>query len=177
MSTVGLMFFLASVATIVFTVLAYKYIVPEKKRANLNKLGQFLNDLFNFKFLITEKIVQFCYVLCTISCVCYGIGLLFSFYSYSGYYYSYSQWFGLYGIALIVLGPIAVRLAYEGIMMGLLLIKNVMEINKKLKYQTEPEDYQMPTFKEIIAKENFDFIKNRKAKTETKAEEVKPENE
>ena len=161
MSTTGLMAFLAAVATIVFTVLAYKHIIPEKNRGNLNKLGQFLSDVFNFKFLIIEKIVQFCYVLCTISCLCFGVGLIFSFYSY----YGYSEWFGLYGILLIILGPIAIRIAYESIMLGLLLVKNVMEINKKLKYQTEAEDYQMPKFKELIAKENFEFIKNMKPNT------------
>ena len=69
-NTVGFMAFIGIVATIVFTILAYKYIVPEKKRANLNKLGQFLNDVFNFKFLIVEKILQFLYVLSTIKDHC-----------------------------------------------------------------------------------------------------------
>ena len=49
-NTVSFVSFVALVATLVFTVLAYKFIVPEKKRAGLNKLGQFLSDIFNFKF-------------------------------------------------------------------------------------------------------------------------------
>ena len=37
------------------------------------------------------------------------------------------------GIGIIIVGPIAVRLAYEGVMMFILLVKNVIEINNKMK--------------------------------------------
>ena len=167
-NTTGFMSFLALIATITLTILAYKYIIPEKKRAGLNKLGQFLNDVFNFKFLIIEKILQFLYVLSTIACVCGGLSMLLGisirYSSYSDKFYT--DWYGIYGILIAVLGPIAIRLAFEGLMMGLLLIKNVIQINKKLKNQVEEEEYQMPSIKELVAKENFAFMKKKAEKND-----------
>lgn len=159
-NTVGFMSFVALVATIVLTILAYKHIVPEKKRAGLNKLGQFLSDVFNFKFLIIEKLLQFLYVLCTIACVCFGVCMILGFSVYHSSYFNetYTEWYGIYGILFAILGPIAVRLAYESLMLGLLLVKNVIQINKKLKSQTEEGEYQLPKFKELIDKENFSFL-------------------
>ena len=161
-NTVSFMTFVAAVATIILTILAYKRILPDEKRAGLNKLGQFLHDVFNFKFLIIEKILQFLYVLSTIACVCFGISMLFGISIYHSSYFNetYTQWYGIYGILIAVLGPIAVRLSFEVMMMGLLLIKNVIQINKKLKGQVEEEEaYKMPSFKELVDKENFNFIK------------------
>ncbi len=168
-NTLGLAAFIGVVATIVFTVLAYKFIVPEKKRANLNKLGQFLHDIFNFKFLIIEKVLQFFYVLATIACVCLGLSMIFGFTAYEWRDKIYSDWYGIYGILAAIVGPIAIRLSYEMIMLGLLLVKNVMQINKKLKSQVEEDEYQIPKFKELVDKENFNFLK--KQKTEETPEE------
>ena len=163
----GFAAFLGLVATIVFTVLAYKYIVPEKKRANLNKLGQFLHDVFNFKFLIIEKVLQFFYVLATIACICFGLSMIFGFTAYEWRDRVLVDWYGLYGILAAIVGPIAIRLSYEVIMLGLLLVKNVMQINKKLKGQAEEEEYQAPAFKELVNKENFSFLNKKKAEQNT----------
>ena len=157
-NTVGFAAFIGIAATIVLTILAYKFIIPEKKRAGLNKLGQFLHDIFNFKFLIIEKVLQFFYVLATIACVCVGLSMIFGVTAYEWRDKIYSEWYGLYGILTAVVGPFAIRLSYEIFMMGVLLVKNVMQINKKLKAQTEDEGYQAPSFKELVAKENFDFL-------------------
>ena len=157
-NTVGFAAFIGIAATIVLTILAYKFIIPEKKRAGLNKLGQFLHDVFNFKFLIIEKVLQFFYVLATIACVCVGLSMIFGVTAYEWRDKIYSEWYGLYGILTAVVGPFAIRLSYEIFMMGVLLVKNVMQINKKLKAQTEDEGYQAPSFKELVAKENFDFL-------------------
>ena len=157
-NTVGFAAFIGIAATIVLTILAYKFIIPEKKRAGLNKLGQFLHDVFNFKFLIIEKVLQFFYVLATIACVCVGLSMIFGVTAYEWRDKIYSEWYGLYGILTAVVGPFAIRLSYEIAMMGVLLVKNVMQINKKLKAQTEDEGYQAPSFKELVAKENFDFL-------------------
>ena len=43
----------------------------------------------------------------------------------------------LIGLAITVLGPIALRLAYELLMMFILLVKNVIDINGKLKVEKE----------------------------------------
>jgi hypothetical protein len=37
----------------------------------------------------------------------------------------------------MLLGPVVIRLVYEAIMMGILLVKNVMQINNKLKVPEE----------------------------------------
>lgn len=169
-NTVGFMAFVAAVATIILTILAYKHIVPEKKRAGLNKLGQFLHDVFNFKFLIIEKIVQFFYILCTIACVCFGLSMLLGFTSYYSAWSdrTYTEWYGIYGILIALIGPFAIRLTYEVAIMGLLLVKSVIQINKKLKSQTEEDAYEAPKFKELINKENFSFLnKNSEETTET----------
>ena len=175
-NTVTLTMILGIIATIVCTVLVCKFIAPEKRREKLNPLGKFLNDLFNFKFLIIEKVLKFFYIFGTVSCVCIGFFMLFSVVhtSYSGLYsssYSYTYWYGPYGLLLMVLGPIAMRLIYEFSMLGIILVKNVMEINKKLKSDVNEDEYAMPKFKEIINKENFAFMKKKKAEAPV-AEEV-----
>ena len=156
----GFVHFIAWATTIALIVLAYKFIIPEKRRPKLNKLGQFVHDIFNFKFLVIEKIMQFFYVLSTLSCICYGVGMLFGFDIVNYSYYKHTTWYGWYGILIVILGPIIIRLMYEGIMMGILLVKNVIQINRKLKSQVDDEEYKMPSFKELVAKENFNFKTN-----------------
>lgn len=170
-NTIGFAAFIGIVATIVFTILAYIHIIPEKKRANLNKLGQFLHDIFNFKFLIIEKVLQFFYVLATIACVCMGLSMIFGYTAYEWRNKVYSEWYGIYGILAAIVGPFAIRLAYEMIMMGLLLVKNVMQINKKLKSQVEEEEYHAPTAKELFNKENFSFLTKKKEAENTEEQQ------
>ena len=117
-------------------VLAFIFIIPEKKRAGLGKLMAFVHDILNFKTLFLEKILKALYALCTFACIAVGACWLFGFshYSYGGEYgYTHTEWMGGWGILLMILGPIAVRLAYEGIMMFILLVKNTIEINNKMK--------------------------------------------
>lgn len=83
---------------------------------------------------------------------------------------TYTDWYGLYGLLIAIVGPFAVRLVYEGLIMGLLLVKNVIQINKKLKSQCEEEEYEMPKLKELVSKENFDFLKKNKEQTNEQAE-------
>lgn len=129
---------LTGVFGLILTILAYIFIVPEKKREKLNNFGKFLHDTVNFKYLIVEKILQFLYILCTAAVLVFGFFALFAVeehYSYSYYYSSSSssEWVGYYGLLIMVLGPIAVRLVYEFALMMLLLVKNVIQINSKLK--------------------------------------------
>ena len=130
---------IALILTIIATILAFIFIVPDSKRARLNKFGKFLHDTFNFKYLIIEKILQALYIFSTIFVILTGFCMLFYVqpgYSY-GFYSTPSVWFGGYGILLMLIGPIVIRLSYEFIMMTLLLIKNVIQINNKLKNQNE----------------------------------------
>lgn len=115
------------------TVLLYIFILPEKKRERLPKILKVLHDIFNFKGLMLETILRFLYTLSTVLCILVGFMMLFGFQYYDSYYYSYSHWYGLEGLIIMILGPIALRIAFELVMMFILLVKNVMAINNKLK--------------------------------------------
>ena len=128
----------AIVLTIAATILLYIYVIPEKKRNSLPKIGVALQDIFTFKTLYIEKVLRFLYTIATVFCVIAGFLLLFGFVSYDyGYGYSYTRWFGGYGILLMLLGPIAIRLTYEGVMMFILLVQNTIQINNKLGNKEE----------------------------------------
>lgn len=107
------------------TVLAFIFIVPEKRRARLNAFGKFLHDTCNFKYLIVEKILQALYIFLTCFALVTGFFMLFKV-DYWG------QWQGWYGMLTMLVGPIAIRLVYELVMMLVLLVKNVISINNKL---------------------------------------------
>ena len=124
---------LALVLGIIATVLAFIFIVPSNKRDTLNAFGKFVHDAVNFKFLIVEKIMQALYIFSTAFIMLTGFFLLFAV-DYR------DDWMGGYGLLTMILGPIAVRLSYEFLMMFILLIKNVIQINNKLKQEGEAKD-------------------------------------
>lgn len=126
---------LALVLAVAATVLAFIFILPEKRRAKLPAIFRFVSDVFQFKFLIVEKIFQALYILSTLFCVIYGVLSLFGFRYYEFYGNSDVYWYGGYGLLTLIIGPIIVRFMYELMMMGILLIKNVIQINNKLKNQ------------------------------------------
>ena len=132
-------FILAILCALIATVVIFICVVPEKKRAGLNKFGKFLHDTVNFKYLIVEKILQALYIFATALAILTGFFMLFYVQpGYDGYYYYIPPvWYGKYGILLMLVGPIAIRLAYEFLMMTILLIKNVIQINNKLKGEND----------------------------------------
>ena len=69
---------IAVVLAIAATVLAFIFIVPEKRREKLNAFGKFLHDLCSFKFLVVEKILQALYIFSTAFIVLYGVLQLFN---------------------------------------------------------------------------------------------------
>ena len=58
--TNGAFMIISFLLAIVATVLAFVFIVPEKRRETLNAFGRFLHDTFNFKYLIVEKTLHIC---------------------------------------------------------------------------------------------------------------------
>ena len=80
-----------------------------------------------------EKILQALYIFSTAFIVLYGVFLLFNV-EYS--YWGGTHWTGGVGLLCILLGPILIRLSYELMMMAILLLKNVISINRKLADQT-----------------------------------------
>lgn len=122
---------IAVVLAIAATVLAFIFVVPEKRREKLNAFGKFLHDLCSFKFLVVEKILQALYIFSTAFIILYGVLQLFNV-----YWTGASRWMGGTGLLCIIVGPIAVRLSYELMMMAILLVKNVISINRKLADET-----------------------------------------
>lgn len=139
MNTLPVVLVIAATLTVVATVLLYIFVLPEKKREGLPKIGQIAHDILHFKSLFIEKIIRFFYVLTTVWCILTGFFMIFGISSYESYYYSRTEWYGGYGILLMLLGPIVLRIIFETIMMGILLVKNVMQINNKLKNSDDSE--------------------------------------
>lgn len=121
---VAIAYVLGIIAALAATIVAFVMVVPEKKRAGLNKFFQYIHDLFNFKSLWIEKIMKFLYIFETLACIAIGFFMLFSA--------QYGRYMGGVGILLIILGPIITRIFYEFIMMTILLVKNTIDINNKL---------------------------------------------
>ena len=124
---------IAVILGIAATVLAFILIVPEKRRENQGAFCKFLHDLCNFKFLVVEKVLQALYIFSTAFIVLYGVFLLFNV---EHSYWGGTHWTGGVGLLCILLGPILIRLSYELMMMAILLLKNVISINRKLADQT-----------------------------------------
>ena len=122
---------IATILAIIATVATFILVVPESKREKLGRFGKFLHDAVNFKFLIVEKILQALYIFVTAYLILCGFFMLFM----APETWTGRHWLGGYGILLMVLGPIAVRLCYELLMMAVLLLKNVISINNKLRNQ------------------------------------------
>lgn len=107
------------IISIVLVILFYVLILPDAKRPTLNKGFQTVHDFLKIRKLMVESIFRFMYVFAVIFTVVQGITTLFDRF-----------WIGL---LQIILGPIACRLVFELLLMGVLLVKNVMEINNHLK--------------------------------------------
>ena len=132
MSTIanlGAMGIVAVIIAIVATVLAFIFIVPEKRRAQMGAFGKFLHDTCNFKYLIVEKILQALYIFATAYVILAGFFMLFM--APQDWFTGTRHWLGGYGLLTMIVGPIAVRLVYELLMMGILLV------NCKLRNQND----------------------------------------
>ncbi len=99
------------------------FILPEKRRASLSPFFRVLADIFNFKQLLLEGILRFLYVLSTLTAILFGFFMLFM--------EIYGESLAGAGLALMLLGPIVIRIVYEFSILMLLLLKNVIDINKK----------------------------------------------
>ena len=122
------------VLAVVGAILTFIFIMPAKKRASLPKFLQVLHDIFTFKGLMIEAILRFLYVFYTLFCIVAGLLMLFGV-EVRGYKVPAEDTFQV-GLLLMILGPIILRLAFELLMLAVLLVKNVIEINKKLSKKT-----------------------------------------
>lgn len=134
----GLMVF-AVLAAIAATVLAFIFLVPEKRRANLNGFGKFIHDTLNFKYLIISKVLQAFYIFSTAFVIIGGFFMLFQ----TDFF---GRWMGGYGLLAMLLGPIIIRVVYELLMLSLLLVQNVISINRKLRNQNDEDGKEADIF-------------------------------
>ncbi len=152
----GFAIFIAGVAAIVLTVFLCIKVLPAKFDGTFAKKPlQLAHDYFNFKKLYLEEVLKVLFTFLTVSCVIGGIaygtiGNIFQFIGSFGralsYGYQMSWLWGtlvtnfFIGVGVAVLGPIVLRLVYEGLLMFILLVKNVIEINNKMKADEKEEN-------------------------------------
>ena len=119
------------VAAFIATILLFILVLPDKKRVNLNGFFKGIADIFNFRTLLIEKIVKFLYTFTTIAAILFGFFMLFM--------QEFGRSLALYGLLVMFISPIAIRLMFEITMMAILLVKNVIEINNKLGYKNSDD--------------------------------------
>ncbi len=126
-SIVLVCFLLALAATITLFIC----VLPAKKDGKLgNKFLQMLHDIFNFKSLLLEVILKALYVFLTIYLIFVGFFMLFNQ--------------GITGLLVMVIGPVVVRLCFEGIMMFIILVKKVISIDNKMKAEENDNNQNNP---------------------------------
>ena len=110
-------------------------VLPKKYNGRLDsKFLQFLHDFFNFKTFYIEALTKFIFVLLTCLCIFVGFLLMFGKFEYYGYFgMTFTQSTFLYGLGIMLLGPLVLRVTYEFVMMAILLVQNVIDINRKMK--------------------------------------------
>ena len=136
---VTILLVMAAMAAIAATVLFCIFLLPEKKAAKLPKFLKAVRDILDMKELYLEKVLKVVYICCTLFCVIGG-ALMFFFGFGRNYWSGGVQWYGGYGLLLMIGGPIALRLMFEALMMFVLLVKNTMQINAKLKAAEAPAE-------------------------------------
>ncbi len=119
------------IAALVCAILSVILITPASKRETLSPFFKGLADIFNFRGLIIEKILKFFYIVSTYFCIFGGFFMLFAQERTWGGYRSLAG----QGFLTMLLGPIFIRIMFEFMMLTILLVKNVIEINNKLKNQ------------------------------------------
>lgn len=135
-SWITILLVMAAMIAVAATVLFCIFLLPEKKAGKLPKFLKVVRDILTMKDLYLEKVLKVLYVCSTIFCIVAGL-LIFFFGFGSGYHISF-KWYGGYGLLLLIGGPIVLRLFYEVALMFVLLVKNTMQINAKLKSQDAP---------------------------------------
>ena len=127
-------YLIGGVLALIATILVFAFVMPRSKNGKLgSRFLQFLHDLFHFKKLYLEPILKFIYTFATFAAIFGGfVGLILGISSAV----EYGVWTPvLVSLGIMVLGPIALRIAYEFMIMGVLLVLNVIEINRKLKVE------------------------------------------
>ncbi len=147
------------IASVVLTIMLCLKVLPEKYSGTFEKKPlQFIHDYFNFKKLYLESVMKVLFTLASVLCIVCGllmatVGNIFEVIDYIGtaIRYEYFSMGGLFrilasnlfgGLGIAVVSPIVLRLVYEGIIMFILLVKNVIDINKKLDRKADAPEIE-----------------------------------
>lgn len=110
---------LAVIFAIVGGILVYILFLNSKKGTKLTGFLAWLKDFLSFKKMLIEPILKVCYLICTI----FVILISFNFITTS--FLSF--------LLILILGPVIIRLIYEGTLLIIMIWKNTADINKKMK--------------------------------------------
>ena len=138
----GSVFLIGLIVALLLTILAFIFLLPEKRRAHLGGFWRAVHDFLNFKYLIIEYLLRFVYVLTTVSCIIFGFIVMFA----GNHFGMPLESAVLSGLAFVILGPIAIRFTYEFLMMAVLLINNVIQINRKIPYNDVKKQKNAPKY-------------------------------
>lgn len=164
-SFVSGMFAVAGIAAVVLgMIFLYRKVIPNKMDGTFgNKWLQRLHDYFNFKKLYLESVLKVIFTVLTVTFVVFAVvgvltavsDLLFNMIAAAmGGYFSHvvgSYMLAFVGqlvssVVLAVVGPVVTRLIYEFTMMLILMVKNVIEINNKIKGNKEEKKDETSVF-------------------------------
>lgn len=121
-------YILGILSAIAATVLAFVFILPDKKKAALPDALKKIADILDFRTLFLEKIIKALYLFLTFACICVGLFMLISV----NYGFYTDMWMGGIGLLIMIVGPIVIRILFESAMLFILLVQSVIEINNKL---------------------------------------------
>ncbi len=116
-----------AVISLILTILAVIFITPRRRKPELNGFFLWLHRVFNFDELLIDKILKFLYIFSTLYVFFGSIVMLCCGYE------------ALPCLLVMLLGPFAVRLVYEAMIMFIILVRNVSEINRKIGGTPAPE--------------------------------------
>ena len=121
----------ALVLGLIITILLYALVFPKRNEGILHPFFIAVKNFFDLKYLLIEVIAKFVYVFSTFFVFLFGFFI--QFYSFG------------YGLLIMLYAIIGQRILYEMFMLFILLVKNVIQINTKLKGDNkEPEPVEPP---------------------------------
>ena len=108
---------IAFIIAIAAGIMIYFMFVKDNKPVS-EKL-QKLKDLLDFKTMLIEPILKIVYIIATVFIILFSFGLIsLNFVSF---------------LMVLILGPIAIRIVYELMMINIIIWKNTKEINNNIK--------------------------------------------
>ena len=114
----GIWMIIAAIIALVGGILVYFLFVKSKNEPK-GKFAKWLKDFLAFKIMWIESLLKIIYYIATIYVVLASFSMIsFSFLSF---------------LLMLILGPVLIRLAYEGLMMFIMIWRNTQDIANNTK--------------------------------------------